>query len=214
MPVGWGSGFVLGVLSIFQPTPHVAHKRTALTSWNAYVFLLLVVCHGGDLLTAAQLQSNFYIMETCLSWHPWINQLEFLLHELYCHPMPVPIQDCKRENWLQTHCLSEPLNLRWPMSESQATWLVFGHTGTHWVSVLKFADISRILHVSHQLSVFRKNKHMPFKKLIMSHLQITHVEYKPGLQCETEITSTYSKGMGRTLALLCWWWNVWHVCTE
>lgn len=201
------------VFSVFQPTPHVAHKRAALTSWNAYVFLLLVVCHGGDLLTAAQLQSSFCIMETCLSWHPWINQLESLLHELCCHPVPVPIQDCKRESWLQTL-------LKWAVKPAltdvriSAHMITFGHTGTHWVSVLKFADISRILHVSHQLSIFRKNKHMPFKKLIKSHLHITHVEYKLGLQCETEITSTYSKGMGRTLALLYWCWNVWHVYTE
>lgn len=69
MPVGPGSGFVLGVLGIFQPEPHfhVAHKRAALTSWIVYVFLLVVVCHGGDLLKAALLLSSVCIMETCFS---------------------------------------------------------------------------------------------------------------------------------------------------
>lgn len=75
--LGRGSGFVLGVLSISQPEPHfhVAHKRAVLASWNAYVFPLVVVCHGGDPLKAAQLDSSVYIMETCLSRRPRINQL-------------------------------------------------------------------------------------------------------------------------------------------
>lgn len=125
MPVGWGSGFVLGVLGIFQPTPHVAHKRAALASWNTYVFLLLVVCHGGDLLTAAQLPSSFCIMETCLSWHPRINQPESLLRELCCHPMPVPIQDCKRESWLQTP-------LKWAFKPALTDVRISVHMITFW----------------------------------------------------------------------------------
>lgn len=43
---------------------------------NAYVFLPVVVCHGPELLRAAQVKSSVCIMETCLSRHTWINQLD------------------------------------------------------------------------------------------------------------------------------------------
>ena len=80
MPVEPGSGFVLGVLSIFQPEPrfHFSHKRAVLLTLLKciHVFLLVVVCHGGDLLKAAQLRSSVCIMETCLSRHPGINQVD------------------------------------------------------------------------------------------------------------------------------------------
>lgn len=53
---------------------HVSNKRTVLTSWNAYAFLLVVVCHGGDLLKATKPESSVRIMRTCLSQHLRINQ--------------------------------------------------------------------------------------------------------------------------------------------
>lgn len=164
MPVGPGSGFVLGVLSILQPEPRFhfpPHKRAVLTSWNAYVFLLVVVCHGGDLLKAAQLESSVCIMETCLSRHPWINQLDV-------SPPWIVVRHWSESVNVKTDSrlwLSEQLSLRRPMSETQPTWLFFGHIWTRCLSafnmcmcVLQFADISGILHVSHRLSIFRKNK--------------------------------------------------------
>lgn len=61
-------GFVLGVLSIFQPQPHVARKRELnRPPENAELFPLRVFCHGGDLPKAAQLESSVRTMETCLS---------------------------------------------------------------------------------------------------------------------------------------------------
>lgn len=92
------------------------------------IFLPLVVCHGGDLLKDAQLQSAVCIMASCLSWHLWIN----LLGCLSCVNCVVDlfqfwIQYWEPESWLQ---------ISWEISQTsmdgcqnnQATWLVFGHT--------------------------------------------------------------------------------------
>lgn len=106
-------------------------------------------------------------METCLSWHPRINQLHgnctAALHRRWFKAANVKANS---KLWL-----SEQLNLCPAMSESQPTWLFFGHTRTHCLSawniracVLEFAHISGILHVSQQPPIFSKNKHMPFKE--------------------------------------------------
>lgn len=77
---------------------HVSNKRTVLTSWNAYAFLLVVVCHGGDLLKATKPESSVHIMRTCLSQLLRINQWTSLLYELWCHTAGVDIQQRKWEN--------------------------------------------------------------------------------------------------------------------
>lgn len=120
----------------------------------------------------AQLQSAVCIIASCLSWHLWIN----LSGCLSCMNRAVDlfqfwIPYWEPESWLQISWEIRQTD-RHGCQNSQATWLVFSHihTDTHTTFQLLtcarvswFIDISGILPVSHQLSIFSKNKHCPWK---------------------------------------------------
>lgn len=168
MPVGWG----VGLFWVFSQ--YSSQKFTLLIReqyWRPEkqnISVLLVVCLDGDLLKGAHLESSVCIMDTCWSWHLWIKPPDVSPAQI----VPILCRFIFKSVWANADSRLPQWAVKpvWIDVKTQPTWLFFGPTQTHCLSALNvfMCVSSEILHVSHQLSIFRKNKHMPFEKLIVA----------------------------------------------